>query len=56
MVVLAAGVRVFGRNKLTKTWAWLYGALMAGSVVLVSLTGHFGGLLAFGKDYLSGVI
>lgn len=54
--VLAAGVRAFGRNKLTKMWAWMYGALMAGSLVLVSLTGHFGGMLAFGKDYLSGVI
>jgi uncharacterized membrane protein len=56
IVVLAAGVRLLGRNKLTKTWAWMYGALMAGLLVLVSLTGHFGGMLAFGKDYLSGVI
>ena len=56
VAVAAAGLRVFGRNKLTRSWAWMYGALMAASLVLVSLTGHFGGLLAFGTDYLSGVI
>ena len=53
--VLAAGVRVFGRNKLSGMWAWVYGVLIAAATVLVGLTGHYGGLLTFGKDYLSGV-
>lgn len=53
--VLAAGVRVWQRNRLSGMWGWVYGLLIAGSLVLVSLTGHYGGLLAFGRDYLSGL-
>lgn len=55
VALAAAGIRVAWRNRLPRPWAWAYGVLMAGSVVLVSLTGHWGGMLAFGPNYLSQV-
>lgn len=55
VAVLAAAVRVFLKNKLQGMWAWAYGVLIAAAAVLVGLTGHYGGMVAFGKDYLSGL-
>ncbi len=55
VAVVAAAVRVFLRNNLSGMWAWVYGMLILAALVLVGLTGHYGGLLAFGKDYLSGI-
>jgi uncharacterized membrane protein len=55
VAILAAGVRVFFRNNLPRIWAWVYGALILAAVALVSVTGHYGGLIAFGKDYLSDI-
>ncbi len=56
VVVLAAVVRAWRKNKLSGMWACAYGLLIAGSVALVGVTAHYGGLLAFGKDYLSGIL
>lgn len=53
--VSAAAMRAFLRNKLSGMWAWIYGVLILAATVLVGLTGHYGGLLAFGRDYLSGM-
>ncbi len=53
--VSAAGVRIFRRNTLSGLWAWVYGLLVLGAVVLVGLTGHYGGMLAFKRTYLSGI-
>jgi uncharacterized membrane protein len=53
--VSAAALRAFLRNKLSGMWAWIYGVLILAAMVLVGLTGHYGGLLAFGRDYLSGM-
>lgn len=36
-------------------WAYAYAVLIAGSLVLVVLTGHYSGMLAFGRDFLSGI-
>ncbi|MGA2266327.1 MAG: DUF2231 domain-containing protein [Phycisphaerae bacterium] len=55
VVLLTAGLRVALRNRLSGLWGWAYGVLMLASVVLITLTGHYGGLLAFGPDYLSGI-
>lgn len=55
VVLLTAGLRVALRNRLSGLWGWTYGVLMLASVVLITLTGHYGGLLAFGPDYLSGI-
>jgi uncharacterized membrane protein len=53
VAILAGGVRVFFRNRLPKIWAWVYGLLILSALTLVSITGHYGGMIAFGKDYLS---
>ena len=55
VAVLAAVVRVAGKNTLAGLWGYVYGVAILGSLVLVSLTGHYGGMLAFGRDYLSGL-
>ena len=54
--VLAAGIRASRGNKLSGPWAYAYAAVILGCLALVGLTGHFGGMLAFGKDYLSGIL
>jgi uncharacterized membrane protein len=51
--VAAGALRALVRNRPSGLWAYAYAALIAGAVVLVGLAGHFGGQLAFGKDYLS---
>ncbi len=52
-VLLAATlVRSVGRNKLRGWMLWAYVLLMAASAVLIVLTAHWGGMFAFGKDYL----
>ncbi|MFA6132770.1 MAG: DUF2231 domain-containing protein [Phycisphaerae bacterium] len=48
----ALGLRVFRRNNLSGLWAIGYAAMIIGAVALVGLAGHWGGLLAFGRDYL----
>jgi uncharacterized membrane protein len=55
LAVGAAGVRLYRRNRLGGLWAVAYAILIVASVALISLTGHYGGMLAFGKDYLSGL-
>ncbi|MCE5324884.1 MAG: hypothetical protein LLG01_00570 [Planctomycetaceae bacterium] len=55
VAALAAVVRILRKNKLSGTWGWAYAVLIAAAAALVALTGHYGGLLAFGKDYLSNI-
>ena len=47
VALLAPVVRAIRRNKLSGLWAYGYGVLIAGALVLVVLTGHYGGLLAW---------
>lgn len=51
----AAVLRAIRRNQLKGWWLAGYGVLIFAAVVLVSLTGHFGGQIAFGVNYLSGL-
>lgn len=54
-VVLAAAtfrVATTSRGWLKGIPVYIYGAMMAGLLVLITLTGHWGGMLAFGRDYL----
>ena len=55
VALAAAGLRVGVRNVFSKKSAILYGMLVAGAAVLVGLTGHWGGMLAFGETYLTRV-
>ncbi len=52
LALAAAGLRVWRRNKLAGAWGYIYAALIAAAAVLVGIAGHYGGMLAFGKDYL----
>ena len=47
VAALAAVVRVAFRDRLTGARAWIYGLLIVASVVLVAVTAHYGGKLAF---------
>jgi hypothetical protein len=44
----------FGGLRMKGWWLAAYAALMALAVALIVAAGHYGGMLAFGKDYLSG--
>ncbi|MFH2005514.1 MAG: hypothetical protein ABI333_02895, partial [bacterium] len=48
----ALALRLWRRNHLDGTIKWLYLALLAGATTLVAWTGHAGGALARGKDWL----
>lgn len=52
LTLAAAGVRLAARNRLARPWGFVYAALIAASAVVVALAGHWGGMLAFGEDYL----
>ena len=55
LVISAAVIRGFWKNHLKKFWLVIYSVLIVLIFGFISLTGHYGGMLAFGKDYLSGV-
>ncbi len=56
VVLLAAAVlRIIRRDRLPSWWAYAYGVLVFAAVVLISAAGHYGGILAFGADYLKGI-
>ena len=55
LVISAAVIRGFWKNHLKKGWLAVYSVLIVLIFVFISLTGHYGGMLAFGKDFLSGV-
>jgi uncharacterized membrane protein len=52
VALLAAVTRILQRNRLSGLWGYAYALLIAACVVLISLTGHYGGMLAFGRNYL----
>jgi uncharacterized membrane protein len=51
----AVAVRAFWAQQQKKWQLVLYGALMAALFVCISITGHLGGKIAFGEDYLKGL-
>jgi hypothetical protein len=53
--VAAAAVRGFWAKQQKKWMLVLYGVLMAALFVCISITGHLGGKIAFGDDYLAGL-
>ena len=56
IVVGALAVRLIWMKKPEVQWLGaLYGVLMAALLVSISITGHLGGKLAFGQDYLSSI-
>jgi hypothetical protein len=55
LIILALIVRIYRQNNLQKSWLGVYFVLMVLVGIFISLTGHYGGMLAFGKDYLSGL-
>ncbi len=52
---LAAGVRFGCRQQLKRWWLVGYCILMLALVVAIALTGHYGGMLVHGKNFLSGI-
>jgi uncharacterized membrane protein len=55
LIILAAIVRIYRQNNLQKGWLGAYYVLIVLVGIFISLTGHYGGMLAFGKDYLLGL-
>lgn len=55
LILLATAVRALRRNQPTGYWLIAYAVLIVAVATCISLTGHYGGMLAFGKDYLSGL-
>ena len=55
LIISAAVIRGFQKNRLNKSWLVIYSVLIVLIFGFISVTGHYGGMLAFGKDYLSGV-
>jgi uncharacterized membrane protein len=52
---LAAGIRLGCRQQLKRWWLIGYCILMLALVVAIALTGHYGGMLVHGKNFLSGI-
>jgi uncharacterized membrane protein len=55
IMAAAVAVRGFWAGQQKKWMLVLYGVLMAALFVCISITGHLGGKLAFGEDYLKGL-
>jgi uncharacterized membrane protein len=55
LIAAAAVVRGFWAQQQKKWMLVLYGVLMAALFVCISITGHLGGKIAFGDDYLAGL-
>jgi uncharacterized membrane protein len=53
VALAAAAVRVVRRNRPRKWWLAGYGVLAAALLVLITLTGHYGGMLSHGEDFLT---
>jgi uncharacterized membrane protein len=56
VVVAAAASRLAWRRWLKRWLLVAYGILIAGLVVCLSVTGHLGGKISFGLDYLTGAL
>ncbi len=52
---LAAGIRLGCRQQLKRWWLVAYCILMPALVISIALTGHYGGMLVHGKNFLSGI-
>ncbi|MEI7835361.1 MAG: DUF2231 domain-containing protein [Planctomycetota bacterium] len=52
LALAAAAIRLAARNRLAGRWAYVYAVLVAAAAIFVGLAGHWGGMLAFGEDYL----
>ena len=55
LVLSAAIVRISQKNHLKKWWIAVYAVLIVLITGFISVTGHYGGMLSLGKDYLSGL-
>ena len=55
LVLTAAAIRIFRKNHLKKWWLAAYTILIILIFGFISATGHFGGMLSHGKNYLSGM-
>jgi uncharacterized membrane protein len=55
LVLSAAVIRIAQKNHLKKIWLVVYSVLIVLIFGFISVTGHFGGMLTHGKDYLSGL-
>ncbi len=55
IAALAAGIRFRCRQPLKKWWLVGYCILMLALVVSIALTGHYGGMLVHGKNFLSNI-
>ena len=55
LVLSAAVIRTAYKNHLIKTGLVIYSVLIILILAFISATGHFGGMLTHGKDYLSGI-
>ncbi|HEY8904026.1 MAG TPA: DUF2231 domain-containing protein [Chthoniobacterales bacterium] len=57
VAALAAGIGAFVVLHLSRLhsqrWIWLYWGLLALSAALIGITGHLGGELVYGSDYLN---
>jgi uncharacterized membrane protein len=55
LVITAAVIRIIQKNHLKKWWLSAYTILIILIFGFISATGHFGGMLTHGKNYLSGI-
>jgi uncharacterized membrane protein len=55
LIIAAAVLRLARKNHLEGGWLAVYTILMVLITGFVSATGHFGGMLTHGTDYLSGI-
>lgn len=55
LVISAAAIRTAQKNHLKKVWLLIYSILIVLITGFISATGHFGGMLTHGKNYLSGL-
>ena len=55
IAALAAIIRLSCRQKLKGLWLVAYCVLILALVVSIAFTGHYGGMLVHGKNFLSGI-
>ncbi len=55
LIIAAAVLRGIQKNRPQKIWLVIYSILIVLILGFITLTGHYGGMLVFGKDYLSGI-
>ena len=55
IAVLASVIRLSCRGRMKKWWLVGYCILMLALVVSIALTGHYGGMLVHGQDFLSDI-